>query len=128
MKDKEILYLGMDGVLADFESGIKDIPHYQIYNYNGVDNVPHIFRNLPIMDGALNAVSKLARSGKYELFIATSASWNNISAASDKRAWLGDHFGEIFHKRMFITHRKDLLIDKYLMSLHTNRFNDFVCI
>ena len=66
--------------------------------------------------GAIEAVKKLHESGKYELFIATSAPWGNPQSNTDKRFWIEDYFGNIFHKRMFITHRKDLLMGDYLID------------
>jgi 5'(3')-deoxyribonucleotidase len=68
------------------------------------------------MKGAIEAVKKLHESGKYELFIATSAPWGNPQSNTDKRFWIEDYFGDIFHKRMFITHRKDLLMGDYLID------------
>ena len=68
------------------------------------------------MEGAIEAVKKLHESGKYELFIATSAPWGNPMSLSDKRFWIEDYFGEIFHKRLFTTHRKDLLMGDYLID------------
>jgi 5'(3')-deoxyribonucleotidase len=71
------------------------------------------------MEGAIEAVKKLAESGKYEMFIATTAPWGNPMAAMDKRFWIEDHFGNLFHKKMFITHRKDLLMGDYLIDDRT---------
>jgi 5'-nucleotidase len=64
----------------------------------------------------VESVIKLYELGKYDLFIATTAPWNNPSSFSDKRIWLEEHFGVIFKKKMFITHRKDLLIGDYLID------------
>ena len=36
--------------------------------------------------------------------------WGNPMSSMDKRFWIEDHFGSMFHKKMFVTHRKDLLI------------------
>ena len=55
-------------------------------------------------------------SGKYDLFIATSAPWGNPQSLTDKRFWLEDYFGDLFHKKLFTTHRKDLLIGDYLID------------
>lgn len=33
-----------------------------------------------------------------------------------KRLWIEKHFGEIFYKKVIITHRKDLLIGDYLID------------
>jgi 5'(3')-deoxyribonucleotidase len=50
-------------------------------------------------------------------------------SASDKRFWIEDHFGNLFHKKMFVTHRKDLLMGDYLIddiipeNYHDGKFN-----
>jgi 5'(3')-deoxyribonucleotidase len=33
--------------------------------------------------------------------------------------WLEDYFGDLFHKKMFVTHRKDLLLGDYLIDDRT---------
>ncbi len=51
-----------------------------------------------------------------DLFIVTSATWNNHESATHKRNWIESFFGDLFKKKMFITHRKDLLIGDYLID------------
>jgi len=80
------------------------------------DHIQGLFRTAPPIQGAIEAVTKLHESGKYELFIASTSPWGNPGASSDKRFWIEEYFGEMFHKRMFITHRKDLLIGDYLID------------
>jgi 5'-nucleotidase len=48
--------------------------------------------------------------------IATASPWGNPGASSDKRFWIEEYFGNLFHKKMFITHRKDLLMGDYLID------------
>jgi 5'(3')-deoxyribonucleotidase len=61
----------------------------------------------------------LVESGKYELLIATAAPWGNPYASTDKRYWIEKYFGRLFHKKMVITHRKDLLLGDYLIDDRT---------
>jgi 5'(3')-deoxyribonucleotidase len=61
----------------------------------------------------------LAESGKYELYIATAAPWGNPSAAMDKRFWIEEHFGDLFYKKMAVTHLKNMLIGDYLIDDRT---------
>ena len=78
MKKKQILYLDMDGVIADFDTAIKAIcpeletsenyPDYESRS-NKVDeivgNKRDLFHNLPPIKGAVSAVNKLFKlSGK----------------------------------------------------------------
>ena len=117
---KKIVYIDMDGVLVDFSKAIDEWfekhPHLKERYKNNPDHIQGLFRNPPPVEGAIEAVKKLHKSGKYELFIATSAPWGNPMSGMDKRFWIEDYFGDIFHKRMFVTHRKDLLMGDYLID------------
>lgn len=117
---KQIVYIDMDGVLVDFGKAIEDWftnhPHLKGRYETFPDHIQGLFRIAPPMKGAIEAVKKLHDSGKYDLFIATSAPWGNPQSNTDKRFWIEDYFGDIFHKRMFITHRKDLLMGDYLID------------
>lgn len=113
----------MDGVLVDFEHSIQrfytEHPYLKERYIDNPDHIHGIFRNPPPIKGAIKAVKQLAESGKYELFIATAAPWGNPEAATDKRYWIETYFGNLFHKRMFVTHRKDLLMGDYLIDDRT---------
>mgnify|MGYP003636369632 FL=1 len=117
---KKIVYIDMDGVLVDLEKQFNDWfeahPQLKERYENNPDHIAGIFRNAPPMAGAVEAVKKLAECGKYELFIATAAPWGNPMAAMDKRFWIEEYFGDLFHKKMFVTHRKDLLMGDYLID------------
>lgn len=120
MIKKKIVYIDMDGVIVDFGKAIKDWfekhPHLVERYKTHPDHIQGLFRIAPPIEGAIEAIKKLHNSGKYELFIATSAPWGNPQSLTDKRFWLEDYFGDIFHKRLFTTHRKDLLMGDYLID------------
>lgn len=110
----------MDGVLVDFQSAI-DLahttnPHFKEKYKGNPDEIPGIFNDPKPIKGAVEAVKKLAASGKYELLIATTATWGNPEAAMHKRLWIEKHFGDLFRKKMIITHHKDKLIGDYLID------------
>lgn len=120
MNSKKIVLIDMDGVIVDLQGHIKEFslkfPEIAKKYGDEPDHIPGIFRNPKPIEGAIEAIKKLHESGKYELIIATSASWGNPYAASDKRFWIEEHFGDLFYKKMIITHRKDLLIGDYLID------------
>ena len=120
MTKKKIVYIDMDGVIVDFGKAIKDWfekhPHLEERYKTHPDHIQGLFRIAPPIKGAIEAIKKLHNSGKYELFIATSAPWGNPQSLTDKRFWLEDYFDNIFHKRLFTTHRKDLLMGDYLID------------
>ena len=120
MNKKKIVYIDMDGVLVDFGKAIDDWfkshPHLEDRYKTFPDHIQGLFRIAPPIKGAIEAVKKLHNSGKYDLFIATSAPWGNPQSNTDKRFWIEDYFGNIFHKRLFTTHRKDLLVGDYLID------------
>lgn len=117
---KKIVLIDMDGVLVDFGKAIEtefaNNPEYLLKYQNEPDLIPNIFENPEPVEGAIDAVRKLAECGKYDLFIATTSPWDNPDALTHKRLWIEKYFGDLFKKKMFITHRKDLLIGDYLID------------
>ena len=116
--EKKIVLIDMDGVIVDLgkEIELKTTNLKDKKLLKSPDLIKGIFKNPPVYEGAKDAVQKLNQSGKYELFIATSAPWKNHESATHKRIWLEKHFKGIFEKKMIITHRKDLLIGDYLID------------
>ncbi len=115
---KKILYIDMDGVLVDLDAQMKLLLGYpQNEKYKGSpDHIPGVFRDPLPYENCIEAVNKLYDSDKYDMFIATSAPWGNPQSATDKRYWIEKHFGRMFHKKLILTHRKDLLIGDYLID------------
>jgi 5'-nucleotidase len=117
---KQIVYIDMDGVIVDFKREIdlhfqKDSNLESIYRENP-DEIPGIFKNPQPIEGAIESILKLSQQGKYDLLIATSATWGNVESAMHKREWIERYFGDLFKKKMIITHRKDLLLGDYLID------------
>ena len=104
--NKKVLYIDMDGVLVDFNKAITNFldihPHLKDKFKDCPDHIPGIFRNPPPIDGAIDAIKKLHNSGKYDMFIATSAPWGNPQSLTDKRYWIEDYFPHIFHKKLLL--------------------------
>lgn len=109
------LLFDMDGVLVEFNSALKYIDEKTRKQYEGrFEDIPGFFSLMEPMPGAIEAVKKL--SEHYEVFILSTAPWRNPSAWSDKRIWVEKHFGNIFYKRIILTHRKDLVMGDYLID------------
>ena len=117
---KKILYIDMDGVIVNLGDEIqKWMSEHDNVAHRFKDNPDHIhglFRNPKPINGAINAIYELHNSDKFEMFILTAAPWGNPDAATDKRYWIEKYFGNLFHKRMIVTHRKDLLMGDYLID------------
>ena len=117
---KNVVFIDMDGVLANFSQAVVD--QFKLHptfkeKYKGKpDLIPGIFKDPKPIADAIESVQQLAASGKYDLFISTTATWGNPEAAMHKRLWVENHFDQLFKKKMIITHRKDLLLGDYLID------------
>jgi len=121
-KEKKVIFIDMDGVITDFLGGVDtywEKHHNKSKKRTEPDTIPGIFRDLLPIEGAIDSINRLAESGKYELYIATTAPWGHPEAATDKRYWIEKYFGELFHKRLTITHNKDMLYGDYLIDDRT---------
>jgi 5'(3')-deoxyribonucleotidase len=112
---KKRLYFDMDNVLVDFRSALAQKDEATLKEYEGrLDEIPGLFGLMLPMEGAIEAVHKL--NEHYDCYILSTAPWNNPSAWSDKVSWITKHLDDVFHKRIIITHHKnlckgDILID-----------------
>jgi len=126
--EKKILYLDMDGVVADFESLITEmLPdlHTNLAEYpteqhkhdmleKMVAGYEGCFYNLPLIPGAKEAVEKLFTM--YDVYFLSTPMWIAPHSFTGKRLWIEKHFGEAAKKRLILTHRKDLAIGDILVD------------
>jgi len=120
---KKILYIDMDGVIADFDLGVKrfnsTVDTTDFANQREVVDAiceanPKIFHTLPPIDGAIDAVHELFNH--YEVYFLSTPMWNVPESFTGKRVWIDKHFGKLAHKRLILTHRKDLNMGDYLID------------
>jgi hypothetical protein len=100
---------------VDFQSGLDQVSEEVKAEYAGrLDEIPGLFGLMKPMEGAIEAVHELQIH--YDLFILSTAPWKNPSAWSDKVEWVTKYLDDVFHKKMVITHRKDLCQGDYLID------------
>ena len=107
------ILIDMDNVLVDFQSALvkRGLPR----DTPDADNIDGLFAEMDPMPGALEAYRAMVSDG-HDVFILSTAPWDNPSAWSDKLNWVKQHLGDVAQKRLILTHHKylvsgDVLID-----------------
>lgn len=127
------IFVDLDGVVADLASDwcffynlyARANPHLKLQTSVAPDdfirdwdvekNYPHafhildrpgLFRNLPVVRGANRGINELQRRGHDVLFLTSGLA---TTAASEKQAWVKEHFGSVMHKNTIICTRKDVV-------------------
>lgn len=122
--NKKIILVDMDGVLVKEPSkeheeekrrklgrkGKKDGTEEHHLHWS---DLPDIFLDLDPMEGAISAYNKLSQD--YDLYVVSTAPWDNPSAWADKRKWIEKHL-PIANKRLFLTHNKHMVIGDYIID------------
>ena len=117
---KKTLYIDMDNVLVDFESGMAACDPALLKQYEGhPDEIPGIFGLMQPMPGAVEAFQELASI--FDTYIASTAPWSNVQAWTEKRIWVEEHLGERARKRLILTHHKNLLRGEFIIDDRTRR-------
>lgn len=110
---KPILYIDMDGVVADYDSYIQQEEangrnRFDIFKDKGV------FENLAPIPGAVEAFTKL--SEKFEIYFLSTPLWSNPHTWGEKRIWLEKTFGKSAKKKLILSHNKGLVKGDYLID------------
>ena len=111
---KKVLYIDMDNVLVNFASAFPKIDKDVFDQYDDKDDIPGLFALMDPMDGAIDAFKVL--SDKYDVYILSTAPWDNPSAWSDKLEWVKKYLGDVAYKRLILTHHKNLNRGDYLID------------
>ena len=121
--DKPRVYFDMDGVVADFETAM-----------NEAGSTPSefklragVYRNLPLIDGALEAIAELI-DADVEVWFLTKPPGKNPYSTTEKLQWVKEHFPELY-ERVIITPDKgavgtsrDILVDDHPEWANANNF------
>lgn len=121
IKEKKILYFDMDNVLVDFDSALVQLEKYNpsvLEIYEGrLDEIPGIFSNMKPYGEAVEVYHQMRQI--FDVYILSTAPWENPSAWKDKLAWVKKHLGETATKRLILTHHKNLNIGHFLIDDRT---------
>lgn len=119
----KIIYIDLDGVVADFEKGKKNHPLSNITPYIGrPDKLPGVYQDLEPIADAIASVNILLNHKDFDVYFLSTAPWDNPEAWMHKRLWIAKHFNEkLVRKRLILSHHKHLLIGDYLID--DRRFN-----
>ena len=115
----------MDNVLVNFQSGIDALNDEEKEAFkDDLDDVPGIFSKMKPVDGAIDAYKKLSKY--FDVYILSTAPWNNPSAWTDKLLWIQKYLGDLAYKRLILSHNKNLNVGDFLIDDRTaNGAGDF---
>ena len=117
-KAKQTVFVDMDGVLVNFQSGIDKISQEDRTKYaNDLDEVPGIFSLMEPNEGAIEGYKWLCEN--FDTYILSTAPWENPSAWIDKLLWVKKYLPELAYKRLTLSHNKHLLKGDFLIDDRT---------
>lgn len=135
-----LLLIDMDGVLADFEQGLRqkwrqayadvpplpaaerlsfyasrDYPEYLQSRVGKVCFAQGFFRDLPPLPGAIEAVHTLVAAG-HEVRLCSSPLLQNPYCVDEKYQWVAEHLGQGWMDKVILTKDKTLVHGDYLID------------
>ncbi len=117
---KKILYVDMDSVLVDFQSGINQFSNQILAEYNErYDEIPGIFGKMKPIEGAIDSYVNLSKS--FDTYILSTSPWENETALVDKLRWVKKYLGKVAYKRVIFSHHKNLNVGDFLIDDNDKR-------
>ena len=111
---KKVLYIDMDGVIVDFDSGIQALSELEKKEFEGrYAKCPNIFSKMVPIDTALESVFELSKL--FDVYILSSPSWGNASAWSDKYEWIIKYL-PFMERRLILSSQKHLNRGEYIID------------
>lgn len=116
---KELVFVDMDGVLADAEKKMQiwsdklGLTTTELFKKK-LYHMPGFYADLPPVDGAVEAFEILSKH--FEVYILTAPSWENPSCYTDKRLWVEKYLGKSAYKRLIISNDKSLFTGRALID------------
>jgi 5'(3')-deoxyribonucleotidase len=119
---KPLVFIDMDGVLADAEAKMKiwssklGLSTEELFKKK-LYHMPGFYLDLPLIEGAKSAFELLSKH--FEVYILTAPSWENPSCYTDKRLWVEKYLGDAAYKRLIISNDKSLFHGRALIDDRT---------
>lgn len=112
---KRVLYVDMDNVLVNFQSGIDRCSQQVLKEYTErYDEIPGIFQKMEPMEGAIESYIELSKI--FDTYILSTSPWENETALIDKLSWVKKYLGKVAKKRLIFSHHKDLNCGDFLID------------
>ncbi len=75
----KIIYIDLDGVVADFDKGKKEHPLGNVTPYKGrPDKLPGIYENLDPIENSIESVNKLLNHSSFDIYFLSTAPWEKL--------------------------------------------------
>lgn len=124
MNSKKVLYIDLDNTLVDFSARLEGIHPSVLAQYvdedgkPNYDEIPGVFALMPPVAGAIEAFTELAEL--FDIYILSTAPWENPSAWQHKVEWVHLHLGRgpesPAYKRLILSHHKNLNKGDFLVD------------